>query len=129
MTTLLKPSKLLPTGLKIQHINNLTLFKFTDNLSDGLRPTVGHRLQELLDRKKLDLLTPNETLELEAMSTTDRRSSANSTTSSAISTPPSPLKAMPIPKTLYAIVRERAKCRCEYCHYAQSDAPPVIVWI
>jgi hypothetical protein len=59
MTTLLKPSTLLPTGLKIQQINNLTLFKFTDNLSD--------RLQELLDRKKSDLLTPSETLELEAM--------------------------------------------------------------
>jgi hypothetical protein len=26
---------------------------------------------------------------------------------------------MPIPKTLYAIVRERAKCRCEYCHYPE----------
>ena len=44
MTTLLKPSTLLPTGLKIQQIDNLTLFKFTDNLSDGLRPTVGHQL-------------------------------------------------------------------------------------
>jgi hypothetical protein len=63
MTTLLKPSTLLPTGLKIQQINNLTLFKFTDNLSD--------RLQELLDRKKLDLLTPNETLELEAIGELD----------------------------------------------------------
>ena len=56
MTTLLKPSTLLPTGLKIQQIDNLTLFKFTDNLSNGLRPTVDHRLQELLDRKKSDLL-------------------------------------------------------------------------
>ncbi len=63
MTTLLKPSTLLPTGLRIQQINNLTLFKFTDNLSD--------RLQELLDRKKLDLLTPNETLELEAIGELD----------------------------------------------------------
>ena len=26
---------------------------------------------------------------------------------------------MPIPKALYAIVRERAKCRCEYCHYPE----------
>ena len=51
MTTLLKPSTLLPTGLKIQQIGNLTLFKFTDNLSDGLRPTVCDRLQELVDRK------------------------------------------------------------------------------
>ena len=26
---------------------------------------------------------------------------------------------MPIPKALYAIVRESAKCRCEYCHYPE----------
>ena len=63
MTTLLKPSTLLPTGLKIQQIDNLTLFKFTDNLSD--------RLQELLDRKKSDLLTQGETLELEAIGELD----------------------------------------------------------
>ena len=63
MTTLLKPSTLLPTGLKIQQIDNLTLFKFTDNLSD--------RLQELLDRKKSDLLTQSETLELEAIGELD----------------------------------------------------------
>ena len=71
MTTLLKPSTLLPTRLKIQQIDNLTLFKFTDTLSDGLRPTVGHRLQELLDRKKSDLLTQSETLELEAIGELD----------------------------------------------------------
>ena len=59
MTTLLKPSTLLPTGLKIQQIDNLTLFKFTDHFSN--------RLQELLDRKKSDLLTQSETLELEAI--------------------------------------------------------------
>ena len=63
MTTLLKPSTLLPTGLKIQQIDNLTLFKFTDHFSN--------RLQELLDRKKSDLLTQSETLELEAIGELD----------------------------------------------------------
>ena len=63
MTTLLKPSTLLPTGLKIQQIDNLTLFKFTDHFSN--------RLQELLDRKKSDLLTQGETLELEAIGELD----------------------------------------------------------
>ena len=71
MTTLLKPSTLLPTGLTIQQIDNLTLFKFTDNLSNGLRPTGDHRLQELLDRKKSDLLTQGEALELEAIGELD----------------------------------------------------------
>ena len=63
MTTLLKSSTLLPTGLKIQQIDNLTLFKFTDHLSN--------RLKELLDRKKSDLLTQSETLELEAIGELD----------------------------------------------------------
>ena len=63
MTTVLKPSTLLPTGLKIQQIDNLTLFKFTDHLSN--------RLQELLDRKKSGLLTQGETLELEAIGELD----------------------------------------------------------
>ena len=63
MTTLLKPSTLLPTGLKIQQIDNLTLFKYTDTLSD--------RLQELLDRKKSDLLTQSEILELGAIGELD----------------------------------------------------------
>jgi hypothetical protein len=56
MTTLLKPSSILPQGLRLQQINNLTLFKFTDELS--------HRLQTLLDKKKADTLTATETIEL-----------------------------------------------------------------
>jgi len=62
-TTLIKPSQLLPEGICINHINNLILFKFTDKL--------GERMQELLDRKKLDLLTPEETKELEVIGELD----------------------------------------------------------
>jgi hypothetical protein len=63
MTTLLKPSTLLPRGLQVQQINNLTLFKFTDELGD--------RLQTLLDKKKADTMTPEEALELEAIGELD----------------------------------------------------------
>lgn len=63
MTTLLKPSALIPKGLRVQQINNLTLFKFTDELGD--------RMQTLLDKKKADSLTSNETLELEAIGELD----------------------------------------------------------
>lgn len=56
MTTLLKPSTLIPKGLKVQQIDNLTLFKFTDELGD--------RMRSLLDRKKADALTADEALEL-----------------------------------------------------------------
>jgi hypothetical protein len=63
MTTLLKPSALLPKGLQIQQIDHLTLFKFTDELSD--------RLQTLLDKKKSDSLNPEEALELEAIGELD----------------------------------------------------------
>jgi len=62
-TKLIKPSQLLPEGICIKHINNLSLFKFTDKL--------GERMQELLDRKKLDLLTPEETQELEVIGELD----------------------------------------------------------
>ncbi len=57
MMTRLKPSALIPRGLEVQQINNLTLFKFTDELGD--------RLQALLDKKKADNLTADEALELE----------------------------------------------------------------
>jgi hypothetical protein len=63
MTTLLKPSTLIPNGLRVQQIDNLTLFKFTDELGD--------RLQTLLDKKKADSLTSDETLELEAIGELD----------------------------------------------------------
>ncbi len=63
MTTLLKPSAFIPKGLKVQQINNLTLFKFTDEL--------GERMQTLLDQKKADTLTPEESLELEAIGELD----------------------------------------------------------
>lgn len=63
MTTLLKPSTLIPKGLRIQQTGNLTLFKFTDELSD--------RLQTLLDKKKADALTLEENLELEAIGELD----------------------------------------------------------
>jgi len=63
MATLIKPSTFLPKGLCIQRIDNLTLFKFTEEL--------GARMQELLDKKKANTLTPEETLELETIGELD----------------------------------------------------------
>jgi len=63
MTTVLKPSTLIPNGLRIQQINNLTLFKFTEALGD--------RLQTLLDKKKADTLTAAEASELDAIGELD----------------------------------------------------------
>jgi hypothetical protein len=63
MTTLLKPSMLISQGLQVQQINDLTLFKFTDELGD--------RLQTLLDKKKANLLTAEEAIELEAIGELD----------------------------------------------------------
>jgi len=56
MTTVIKPSALLPRGIYTQTINNLPLFKFTEELGD--------RLQALLDKQKADQLTPDEAIEL-----------------------------------------------------------------
>lgn len=63
MTTLLKPSALIPKGLRVQQIDNLTLFKFTDEL--------GEQMQTLLDKKKADCLTSDEALELAAIGELD----------------------------------------------------------
>lgn len=56
MNTLLKPSTFIPKGIRVEQIQNVTLFKFTEEL--------GNRLQNLLDKKKADLLSPDETFEL-----------------------------------------------------------------
>lgn len=61
--TLLRPSAILPEGIRIQKIDNLTLFKFTEQLGD--------RLQELLDKKKADNLSAEELLELETIGELD----------------------------------------------------------
>ncbi len=63
MTTVLKPSTLIPNGLQVQQVNNLTLFKFTEALGD--------RLQTLLDKKKDDTLTAEEASELDAIDELD----------------------------------------------------------
>lgn len=59
----IKPSSLLTKGINIERINNINLFKFTEEL--------GLRMQELLNKKKADLLTPEETAELEAIGELD----------------------------------------------------------
>jgi hypothetical protein len=64
MTTLLKPSTFIPTGIQVQQIDNLTLFKFTEELGDSLSERLCQRLQDLLDRKKADMLSAEESIEL-----------------------------------------------------------------
>ncbi|KYC42366.1 hypothetical protein WA1_20570 [Scytonema hofmannii PCC 7110] len=59
----IKPSSWLTSGIRVEKVNNLNLFKFTEEL--------GSRMQELLDRKKADLLTPEEAAELEAIGELD----------------------------------------------------------
>ena len=63
MTTLFKPSSLIPKGLQVQQINDLTLFKFTGELGD--------RMRTLLDQKKAGTLTEEEATELAAISELD----------------------------------------------------------
>lgn len=60
---LLKPSTFIPKGLQVQQINDLILFKFTDELGD--------RMQTLLDKKKADTLSSEESIELEAIGELD----------------------------------------------------------
>ncbi|RUT00152.1 hypothetical protein DSM106972_076000 [Dulcicalothrix desertica PCC 7102] len=62
-SVVIKPSFWLTEGIRVERVNNLNLFKFTEEL--------GLRMQELLDKKKADLLTPEETAELEAIDELD----------------------------------------------------------
>jgi hypothetical protein len=62
-TILIRPSSILPEGICVQKVDNLTLFKFTEPL--------GNRLQELLDKKKANTLEPDEVLELETIGELD----------------------------------------------------------
>ncbi|PAX51719.1 hypothetical protein [Brunnivagina elsteri] len=59
----IKPSSWLTEGIQVERVNNLNLFKFTEEL--------GLRMQELLDKKKADLLTAEESAELEAIGELD----------------------------------------------------------
>ena len=55
----------------MQQVDNLTLFKLTDELGALLRRYRKGRLQALLDKKKANTLTPDEALELEAIGELD----------------------------------------------------------
>ncbi|MGM3308825.1 hypothetical protein ACSQ6I_23075 [Anabaena sp. WFMT] len=58
-----KPSTLLGR-IKVEKVDKFNLFKFNDELQK--------RMEELLDRKKADLLTSEEVIELEAIGELDR---------------------------------------------------------
>ena len=53
---MVKPSSLMPQGIKMVEFGNIYLFRFTDDLQS--------RMEELLERKKVDLLTADEIPEL-----------------------------------------------------------------
>jgi hypothetical protein len=59
----IKPSSLLVNGIRVERIHNLNLFKFT--------PELGDLLTELLDKKKADTLTLEESAELDAIGELD----------------------------------------------------------
>ncbi|MFM2063539.1 MAG: hypothetical protein RLZZ507_3210 [Cyanobacteriota bacterium] len=58
-----RPSTLLGK-IKVEKVDEFNLFKFSDELQN--------RMEELLDRKKADLLTSEEVIELEAIGELDR---------------------------------------------------------
>ncbi len=64
MTTVIaRPSSLL-SSIRVEKLENLNLFKFNDELQS--------RMEDLLERKKADLLTPEEIIELEEIGELDR---------------------------------------------------------
>lgn len=61
---MVQPSSLLPRGIQVSQIDRLHLFKFTEELQA--------RSDELLERSKAGLLTPDEAAELAGISELSR---------------------------------------------------------
>lgn len=60
----ISPQSLLETGITVETVDNLRLFKFTDELQS--------RLEALLEKNKLGALSPQEEAELTAITELDR---------------------------------------------------------
>lgn len=61
---IISPQSLLETGIKVEKVDDLKLFKFTDELQS--------RLENLLDKNKTASLTAEESAELNAIEELDR---------------------------------------------------------
>jgi hypothetical protein len=61
---MISPQSLLEKGIKVEKVDNLRLFKFTDELQS--------RLEDLLENNKTGLLTLEEEAELNAIGELDR---------------------------------------------------------
>ncbi len=66
MTTqlMVQPSSLMSSGIRMSEFGNIYLFRFTDELQ--------FRIEELLEKKKADLLTPEEEAEYAGISELER---------------------------------------------------------
>lgn len=60
----ISPKSLLETGIKVEKVDNIRLFKFTDELQS--------RLEDLLEKNKIGSLTLEEEAELNAIGELDR---------------------------------------------------------
>lgn len=60
----ISPPSILQKGIRVEKVDQLSLFKFTDEFQS--------RLEELLEKNKTDLLTPEEKEELESINELDR---------------------------------------------------------
>lgn len=61
---MVKPSSLMHSGIKMREFGNIHLFRFTKELQT--------RMEELLERRKADLLTPEEEAEYTGICELDR---------------------------------------------------------
>jgi hypothetical protein len=64
MQVVISPQSLLETGIRVEKIDDLRLFKFTDDLQE--------KLEELLVKNQTALLTTTEQEELDSISELDR---------------------------------------------------------
>ena len=64
MQVIIQPPSLIETGIKVETVKGRPLFKFTDALQS--------RLEEILEKNKIDALSSEEQEELKAINELDR---------------------------------------------------------
>jgi hypothetical protein len=64
MQVVISPQSLLETGIRVEKVDDLRLFKFTDDLQD--------KLEGLLEKNQVSMLTEIEQEELDSISELDR---------------------------------------------------------
>jgi 5-methylcytosine-specific restriction endonuclease McrA len=108
MQVVISPQSLLEMGIRVEKVDDLRLFKFTDDLQD--------KLEELIAKNQSATLTHTEQEELNSISELDSPSGEAAPTHLQLSQFAISCPKMSVSEFTKKYVRNRADYLCEYCH-------------